>query len=54
MAIAALPIDGLAIDIESRKVADVARSQGIGLLSGLDGHASIEPFVREGYELVVL
>ena len=45
---------GCASDDPARKVADVARSHGIGLLSELDGHASIEPFVGEGYELVIL
>ncbi|HTP29011.1 MAG TPA: hypothetical protein VMK12_25540 [Anaeromyxobacteraceae bacterium] len=45
---------GCASDDPSRKVAEVAREQGIGLLSGLAGHASIEPFLRDGYELVVL
>jgi hypothetical protein len=45
---------GCASEDPTRKVAEVARSRGVGLLSGLDGHASIEPFVREGYELVVM
>jgi predicted peroxiredoxin len=45
---------GCASDDPARNVTAVARSHGIGLLSELDGHASIEPFVREGYELVVL
>jgi hypothetical protein len=35
------------------KVTDVVSAQGVPLLSDLDGHAGIEPFVREGYEIVV-
>jgi hypothetical protein len=45
---------GCASDDPARKVTDLAREQGVALLSGLDGHAAIEPFVREGYELVVV
>ncbi len=45
---------GCASEDPARKVADVARSHGVALLSGLEGHASIEPFVREGYEIVVI
>lgn len=36
----------------ARDVAQLARAAGIALLSDLDGHAAIEPFVREGYEIV--
>jgi hypothetical protein len=45
---------GCASDDPTRKVADLARQAGVQLLSDLDGHAGIEPYVREGYELVVL
>jgi len=45
---------GCASDDPTHKVADVARSAGVRLLADLDGHAGIEPYVREGYELVVL
>jgi hypothetical protein len=45
---------GCAGDDPTRKVADAARAGGVSLLTDLDGHAGIEPFVREGYELVVL
>lgn len=38
----------------TRNVADAARAGGVSLLSDLDGHAGIEPYVREGYELVVV
>lgn len=37
-----------------RKVAELAEAAGVQLLSDLGGHAGIEPFVREGYELVML
>jgi len=43
---------GCASDDPARKVADVARAHGVKLLSDLDGHPSIEPFVRQGYEIV--
>lgn len=45
---------GCASDDPARKVADVARAAGIPLLSDLQGHAGIEPFVRQGYEIVVV
>jgi hypothetical protein len=45
---------GCASDDPSRKVADLARERDVRLLSDLGGHAGIEPFVREGYELVFL
>ncbi len=38
---------------ESRNVVRVAESRGIALLDEADGHASLEPFVREGYQVVV-
>lgn len=31
-----------------------ARSRGIGLLDGMDGHADIGPYIRDGFEIVVL
>ncbi len=45
---------GCASDDPARKVADRARDAGVRLLSDLDGHASIAPFVAEGYEIVVV
>ena len=45
---------GCSSDDPARKMADAARSGGIGLLSGLSGHAPIEPFLGDGYELVVV
>ncbi len=45
---------GCATDDPARKVADVARAAGVALLGDLHGHAGIEPFVREGYELVAI
>ena len=32
---------------------DVALGLGLPLLDTLGGHASIEPFVREGYEVIL-
>jgi hypothetical protein len=43
---------GCASDDPGRKVTELARERGVALLNGLGGHADIEPFVREGYELV--
>jgi hypothetical protein len=44
---------GCASDDPTRQVADRARAQGVDLLDGMDGHASIAAFVRDGYEIVV-
>ena len=44
---------GCASDDPSRKVGDRIVAAGVPLLDGMDGHASIETFVRDGYELVV-
>jgi len=43
---------GCASDDPARKVAEAARAAGVALLSGLDGHAGIDRFVDEGYEIV--
>lgn len=45
---------GCAGEDPTRKVADVARAAGVRLLADLHGHASIEPFLREGYEVVII
>ncbi|BDG02909.1 hypothetical protein [Anaeromyxobacter oryzae] len=45
---------GCASEDPTRKVADLAQAAGVPLLADLHGHASIEPFVREGYEIVVI
>jgi hypothetical protein len=37
-----------------RNVVDAIRGQGIGLLDDLDNHAGIEPFVREGYDVIAI
>ncbi|MCL2825628.1 MAG: hypothetical protein FWD57_16670 [Polyangiaceae bacterium] len=34
-------------------IASLAESRGIALLDIADGHASIEPFVRDGYQVIV-
>ncbi len=36
-----------------RDVAAIASEQGLPLLDDMDGHASLGPYVAEGYELVV-
>jgi hypothetical protein len=38
----------------ARNVAEIARAHGIDLLSDMDGHAGIESFVHDGYEIVAL
>ena len=45
---------GCASGDPDRDVAEIARTHGIVLLSDMDGHANIEPFVRNGYEVVTL
>jgi len=45
---------GCASGDPERDVAEIARKNDIALLSDMDGHASIEPFVRDGYEVVAL
>lgn len=37
-----------------QKTIDAIQVQGVDLLKDLDNHAGIEPFVREGYEIVVI
>lgn len=45
---------GCATEDPERKVTDMAVQNGVALLDDMQGHASIERFVSEGYELVVL
>lgn len=45
---------GCATGDPARDVADPARAARVPLLSELAGHAGIEPYVREGYEIVVM
>jgi hypothetical protein len=45
---------GCASDDPTRKVADTARAEGLALLADMQGHAAIEPYVREGYEIVIV
>jgi hypothetical protein len=37
-----------------RNIVDAIRVQGVDLLSDLDNHAGIEPFLREGYEVIAI
>ncbi len=45
---------GCVSDDPTRKVADAARAGGVSLLADMQGHAAIEPFVREGYEILII
>ena len=38
---------------KDRNVADIAGESGVKMLADLDGHAGIETFVNEGYEIMV-
>jgi hypothetical protein len=44
---------GCATGCEERNVTEIAQQQGLALLDDCEGHAGIERFVREGYEVVV-
>ena len=46
--------EGCASGDPDRQVAGQAAARGVALLDGMDGHASIAAFVRDGYEIVVL
>ena len=37
-----------------RDIVDAIKACGVGLLSDLDNHASIEPFIRDGYEVIAI
>jgi hypothetical protein len=37
-----------------QKIIDAIQAQGVDLLKDLDNHAGIEPYVQEGYEIVVI
>jgi predicted peroxiredoxin len=39
---------------EDRDIGDAIKARGVGLLSDLDNHAGIEPFIREGYEVIAI
>jgi predicted peroxiredoxin len=39
---------------EDRNIVDAIRARGVEFLSDLDNHAGIEPFIREGYEVVAI
>ncbi len=43
---------GCSSDDPERQVLDAVQGLGVPLLDDLDGHAGVEPFIREGYELV--
>jgi len=44
---------GCASPAPQRKVTELATAHAVPLLADLEGHAGIERFVREGYEVVV-
>ena len=39
---------------EDRNIVDAIAAQGLALLDDLDNHASIEPFLRDGYEVITV
>jgi predicted peroxiredoxin len=39
---------------EDRNIVAAIEARGVGFLSDLDNHAGIEPFLREGYEVVAI
>jgi predicted peroxiredoxin len=39
---------------EDRNIVDAIKARGVSFLHDLENHAGIEPFVREGYEIVVI
>ena len=39
---------------KDHNIVDAIQAQGIGFLSDLDNHAGIEPFLREGYEVITI
>jgi hypothetical protein len=44
---------GCRSDDPNRSVIGIAEAHGVPLLDGAEGHASLEPFVREGYQVLV-
>jgi len=40
--------------VEDRDIVDAIKARGVGFLSDLDNHAGIEPFIREGYEVIAI
>jgi predicted peroxiredoxin len=39
---------------EDRDVVDAIKARGVAFLSDLDNHAGIEPFLREGFEVIAI
>lgn len=39
---------------EDRDIVDAIKARGVGFLSDLDNHAGIEPFIRDGYQIVAI
>jgi hypothetical protein len=39
---------------EDRNIVDAIAGHGLALLDDLDNHAGIEPFLRDGYEVIVV
>lgn len=39
---------------EDRDIVDAIKAHGVVLLDDLDNHASIEPFIRDGYEIIAI
>lgn len=45
---------GCRSDDPNRSVTGIAQAHGVPLLDGADGHASLEPFVRDGYQILII
>lgn len=39
---------------EDRNIVDAIKAQGVSFLHDLENHAGLEPFIREGYEVIAL
>lgn len=39
---------------KDRDIVDAIKERGVGFLSDLENHAGIEPFIRDGYEVIVI
>lgn len=39
---------------EDRNIVAAVEARGVGLLGELDNHAGIEPYLREGYDVIVI
>jgi hypothetical protein len=40
--------------VEDRNIVDAIKARGVGFMNDLDNHAGIEPFIRDGYQVVAI